>query len=286
MNGADTRPLRCWRRPAVWLVLAGAIAGGGPVQADDGAGVLRLNLRTRVETFKGSGQWDEVTIQKELPVDRTAILICDMWDDHWCTGAAKRCGALAEKMAPIIDQARSTGVRIIHSPSDTMGFYKDSPARKRLLAVELLQAEKNLDLTDPPLPIDDSDGGCDTPDSFFQAWTRQHPAIRVADTDVVGDRGDQIYSYLRREGVENIIFVGVHTNMCVLGRSFGIRQMTRWGMNSVLVRDLTDTMYDPADRPHVGHDEGTELVVQHIEKYFCPSIESADLVESLPARQP
>ncbi|MBT5709898.1 isochorismatase, partial [Candidatus Poribacteria bacterium] len=67
-------------------------------------------------------------------------------------------------------------------------------------------------------------------------------------------------------------------NMCVLGRSFGIRQMTRWGIRVALVRDLTDAMYNPAMAPHVSHDEGTELVVQHIEKYWCPTVLSSDLL--------
>jgi hypothetical protein len=75
--------------------------------------------------------------------------------------------------------------------------------------------------------------------------------------------------------------MGVHTNMCVLGRSFGIRQMTRWGMNCILVRDLTDTMYNPAMPPKVAHDEGTELVVQHIEKYWAPTLLSKDLLAIL-----
>ena len=36
-----------------------------------------------------------------------------------------------------------------------------------------------------------------------------------------------------------------HENMCVLNRPFGIRQMVYQGQNVVLMRDLTDTMYDP-----------------------------------------
>ncbi len=40
-------------------------------------------------------------------------------------------------------------------------------------------------------------------------------------------------------------------------------------------------MYDPKDRPFVSHDQGTELVVQHIEKYWGPSLLSADLVKTL-----
>ena len=75
--------------------------------------------------------------------------------------------------------------------------------------------------------------------------------------------------------------MGVHTNMCVLNRSFAIRQMTKWGMRCVLVRDLTDSMYDPNDRPFVSHDRGTELVIEHIEKYWAPSVTSEELMRAL-----
>jgi len=68
--------------------------------------------------------------------------------------------------------------------------------------------------------------------------------------------------------------------MCVLGRSFAIRQMTRWGIHCVLVRDLTDSMYNPKKAPFVSHEKGTELIIQHIEKYWCPSILSVDLARN------
>jgi len=71
--------------------------------------------------------------------------------------------------------------------------------------------------------------------------------------------------------------MGVHTNMCVLNRSFAIEQMTRWGVRCVLVRDLTDAMYNPKMRPHVTHEAGTGLVIGHIEKWWCPTCSSADL---------
>ena len=48
----------------------------------------------------------------------------------------------------------------------------------------------------------------------------------------------------------------------------------------VLVRDLTDAMYNPAMPPYVSHNEGTRLVIEYIEKFWCPSISSNDLVES------
>ena len=66
--------------------------------------------------------------------------------------------------------------------------------------------------------------------------------------------------------------MGVHTNYCVLARSFGIRQMVRLGRSVVLARDLTDALYDPRQPPYVSHARGTEMVVEHIERYWCPSI--------------
>ena len=77
--------------------------------------------------------------------------------------------------------------------------------------------------------------------------------------------------------------MGVHTNMCVLNRSFAIKQMTDWGVPCVLVRDLTDAMYNPADEPHVSHEQGTELVIEHIEKYWAPTVSSQELLTALGA---
>ena len=245
-------------------------------------GTMQLHLRSRTETATGSGVWAERFFDKAVPVAETAILICDMWDNHWCRGATERCDAIAKKMAPVINAARDSGVQIIHAPSDTLGFYADRPQRRRMMLAPRVPLPKPLDLPDHPLPIDDSDGGCDTGDEVYGAWTRQNPRIDIGEYDGISDNGKEVYCFLKQLGIKNLIIMGVHTNMCVLGRSFAIRQMTRWGIDCVLVRDLTDTMYDPNDAPYVSHDEGTELVVQHIEKYWCPSILSDELVKGLP----
>lgn len=76
---------------------------------------LHLPVRSRVEAFKGSGVWDEVRLTTQLPVPQTAVLICDMWDKHWCTGASRRVEELAHRMAPVADAARAAGIQIIHA---------------------------------------------------------------------------------------------------------------------------------------------------------------------------
>lgn len=105
------------------------------------------------------------------------------------------------------------------------------------------------------LPIDDSDMGCDcaVKCQVRSPWTRQTAAI------------------------DNVMICGVHLNMCVLGRPFGIRQMVKLGKNVALMRDMTDTMYNPERPPGVSHFKGTELVIEHVEKYWCPTFLSSDI---------
>jgi nicotinamidase-related amidase len=245
-----------------------------------GGADLTVNLRSRVEVFKGSGDWQPVSLRQSLPVEKTAVLICDMWDKHWCRGATERVEGLVAKMAPFLESARRRGIQVIHAPSETMAFYQDAPQRKRILALARVDPPAPLSLFDPPLPIDDKRGGCDTPDQFYKAWTREHPGLRIDASDVISDNGTEIYSFLRERGIRTLLVMGVHANMCILNRTFAIKRMTALGIHCILVRDLTDAMYNPQDAPRVSHDAGTELVIEYIEKYWCPTATSPDLLRS------
>jgi nicotinamidase-related amidase len=195
-------------------------------------------------------------------------------------------------MNAVLNAARSRGVLIIHCPSDTMDFYRDAPQRKLAQAAPKatpkvpLQNWCSLDeQREGPLPIDDSDGGCDCDPQCknFKAWSRQIPAIQIHEDDAITDSAEAWY-LMQQRGIENVIVMGVHINMCVLGRPFSIRQMVNQDMNVVLMRDLTDSMYNSRMKPFVSHFRGTELVVEHIEKHWCPSITSADFLGGEPFR--
>jgi type 1 glutamine amidotransferase/nicotinamidase-related amidase len=246
--------------------------------------LLHLNTRARFETTKGSGDWQvgEKTIAWQPR--QTAIVICDMWDKHTCQGATRRVAEMASRMNDVVKKARAQGVFIIHCPSDTMKFYEGTPGRT------LAQAAPKVETTIPlqrwcyldkskeaPLPIDDSDGGCDTdtpwPKGAPYPWTREIATIEIMNGDAVTDSAEAYY-LMRQRGITNVIVMGVHLNMCVLGRPFSIRQMVNQGQNVLLMRDLTDTMYNPRRSPYVAHCVGTELMVEHVERYWCPTISS------------
>lgn len=272
----------------MWCVWMWAIALAAGVEA----GEFSLSARARERTGTGPDDWMVVERTVKWDAAKTAVVVCDMWDKHHCPDATERVGEMAPRMNQVLRAARARGALIIHCPSDTMDFYKDHPGRRLAQAAPKIATTIPLENWCPlqpdreaPLPIDDSDGGCDgCPDCpGFKAWTRQHPALDILPGDAITDSAEAYY-LMRERGITNVIVMGVHVNMCVLGRPFSIRQMARQGQNVVLMRDLTDSMYNHRKAPYVSHFRGTELVVEHIEKYWCPSVTSADVLGGEPFR--
>jgi nicotinamidase-related amidase len=245
----------------------------------------RLNLHLRSQKLSsipnGYNHWESSFTEKSVLPSQTCLILCDVWDRHWSRGAAERLEIMLPAMTRVVKTARARGIRIIHAPSETMGFYANTPARERMLQTPAAAPPRSHRRPNPPLPIQDSDGGSDTGETTdTPVWTRQHPAIEIDQLrDGISDNGLEIYNFICHMRIEQILILGVHTNMCILHRSFAIKQMVRWGLPIALVRDMTDTMYNPAMPPYVSHAEGTCLVVEFIEKFWCPTILSEDLLD-------
>lgn len=248
------------------------------------AGDFKITLRERVKVDDDDFRPIEKTTRWKA--SETAIIICDMWNGHYCLSAAQRVDEMAPRMNSVVTAARNHGTLIIHAPSGTMDQYEDAPFRRRAKAAP--KSEPPVEIagwcyldpeTEAEMPVDASKQPCDDPvvGKAVKRFTKQHPGIQMIGFDAVSDKGDEIYNLLKHEGIKNVVLMGVHTNMCVLGRPFGIRQMVRLGFNVALARDLTDAMYDPREYPHVSHTRGTQLVVEHIETYWCPSLLGEDL---------
>ncbi len=252
---------------------------------------LVLNLRSR-ELAESEPKLETVAWKPE----NTALIICDMWDDHWCKSASRRVEEMAPALNETVNAARQQGVFIIHAPSSVVNFYVDSPQRKLAQAapfakppIPLANAQRwgtAWCWTDAKhegvLPIDDSDMGCSCRGEkceIREAWSRQNKLIEIVDGDAITDDGQEAFNLLAERNIENVILCGVHLNMCVLGRPFAIRQMVKLGKNVALMRDMTDTMYNPERPPGVDHFTGTDLVVEHVETYWCPSFTSTDITD-------
>src|SRR5262245_836858 len=144
----------------------------------------------------------------------TAVIICDMWNDHWCKLAAMRCSELAPKINTFAEAARAGGALVVHAPSDTMAFYAGTPQRRRARNTPrsippIPIVERWLDRSrEPELPIDDSDGGCDDPPPRRSQqpfpWTQQHPAIVIENDDIITDDGHEVYNVFKNVGIKNV----------------------------------------------------------------------------------
>lgn len=263
-----------------FLALSMAIAHAKPNNEQ----VIRVSLQKRIPSVFDSGALIIANEIQEWDGNETAIIICDMWDQHWCIGATRRVAEMAPAMNEVVSIARDRGAQIVHAPSDCMGYYKDHPARKlarkynsQSVAIKLGEGKLACEL-DQDWPFEISHGGCDdTPKcKMGNPWTKQIDAIEIKDGDIITDSGIEAGSFFLKNGIKNVILVGVHTNMCVIGRSFGLRNMVRLGMNVVLMRDMTDTMYDSTSSPFVSHFTGNSLMHEYIEKNVCPTLVSSD----------
>jgi nicotinamidase-related amidase len=251
-------------------------------------GDLTVPLRSRKQAGEGGGNaWRESVDPVTLPVDVSALIVADMRDAHWCASAAAQVDAMAEKVNQLVSAARKAGMLIVHVPSETTSFYDYHPARRRVEEIAALTVEGNYpigpsrtrEVALPPMPIANSN--CPGGGNPYPAWTRQHPAIAIHDTDIISGVGLQLYSYLLGNGIDTLFYVGIHANTTLIDRSYGMRQMSEWEMDCVLIRDLTDIMFDPQAPPRMPHDLALQQVIEHLEKHLLPTVTSQELTEAL-----
>src|SRR6056297_1313719 len=275
-----------------------------PMETDDAlVRELAVTLRSQQETSAGSGRFRRTMAAENWRPEETALIVCDVWDSHSCLNAVRRLTEFAPRLDSLLHETREMGVTIIHAPSGCMDAYEGHPARRRAMATPVaakLPEEITRWCSQIPAeergvyPIDQTDGGNDdTPEERTawvakleamgrdprRPWQKQSEMITIdPERDFISDRGDEVWSILERRGIKNVALTGVHVNMCVLGRPFGLRQMVRNGKNAVLVRDLTDAMYNPQSWPYVSHFTGNDLMVEHIVRYVCPTITSDQIL--------
>ncbi len=260
---------------------------------------ITVHKRSRIKD--GDGFNTKTTAEQWQP-DQTAIIVCDMWDSHHCLNAVRRAVEMAPRMNAVLEAARKQGVTIIHAPSSCMAPYENHPGRKLAqsapkavnLPLDIGEWCRHIPSEDGgQYPIDQTDGGEDDDPAEHKIWHEKLAALgrnpkapwkaqlgllRIDDADAISDSGVEIWNLLESRGIKNVVLLGVHTNMCVLGRPFGLRQLAKNGKNVVLMRDMTDTMYNPARAPFVDHFAGTDLIVEHIEKFVAPTITSVDFL--------
>ena len=209
--------------------------------------LVTIHKRLREETANGTYALREKT--EQWNPNQTAMIVCDMWDAHESLNAVRRLEEMAPRMNQVLESARSRGVLIVHAPSSCMERYQGHPARRRAQeaprATNLPEAigewcRKIPSEEKGKYPIDQSDSAKDDDpvedEQWHQRlvgmgrdpngpWKAQNDLLKIHDEDAISDSGVEIWNLLEHRGIKNVILLGVHTNMCVLG---GRLACARW----------------------------------------------------------
>jgi nicotinamidase-related amidase len=219
---------------------------------------------------------------------KTAVIVIDMWDRHWCRTFTARVGSLVPRLNATLEACRKLGVQVVMAPSDVVEYYKEAPQRKAMLAIPQHPEPKTIrfDPPGPPKPIDHCECGPRQPCPKGTVWTRQHPGVKIAPADLIADcnNGRELLNLCQERGIDTLLYTGVASNMCVLNRSCGILNMKRHGLRVIVVGDIVEAMTANG----IGADErpdrnftpakGSAMVLPYIEQRIAPSIRSRQLI--------
>lgn len=209
--------------------------------------------------------------RESVDPSRVGVIAVDVWNYHWCKTATMRVDALVPRINRALEAARSLGMTVLLCPSDVVDNYVGFPQREAVLAMPKIEVPTVVPVTCPPAP---DAGGCACGRErcgVNYGWDGMHPGLRIGDDDLMPDTQAEVYAICRQRGLTHLIYVGFHTQVCLLGKPMGLKAMKSAGLRCLLARDLTDAHpgYDP-ERAFTP-DLNTAQVVEHFEKHLALS---------------
>lgn len=247
--------------------------------------MISINAQHIVKKEK---QFLKVVESVDLNPSETVFFVVDVWNKHWCEYVNQHSLDLAKKIDTSLKVVRDKGIQIIHMPADCMNAYKEYPQRLALKNISILKKKRswykgkghNILLHGGFFPVQMSRKGgcpCEPVCKNELVWTKQHSEIKIEASDLISDHPIEVHNFLLQNKIKNIIYAGVHANVCLLKRPLGIRKMKSEGYNCYLCSDLTDIMYDPKMPPKTTHANALQIVLDYIEQRLCPTINSTEI---------
>jgi nicotinamidase-related amidase len=238
---------------------------------------LEFNLRRR------DPAGGKITVSTErLDPRNVGIVVVDMWNYHWCRTCLPRAGALVPRMNAAFDRARSLGMQVIFLPTDVILAYEFYPQRQAVLALPQQPLPQRLKIN-PPNAIYPDYRYCECgpgPQCLQNyGWTAMNATLQVRDNDLIANGEHEVYNICVARGLKHLLYAGIATNICLLGKPGAASNMIRDGMKCMFARDLTDAMstYD-LERGYTP-DQGTEQAIAAIERSAMPSVDFVSMLK-------
>ncbi|MCF6176973.1 MAG: hypothetical protein L3J71_14530 [Victivallaceae bacterium] len=246
--------------------------------------MLNLSVRNRKETSTRSAVFTEKLSNTEWVASETVIIIIDMWQEVELQQINERTNEMVPLMNSMLNSLRNKGVLIIHAPSEGIDFYIGQTAR--------LNAENTASASNFPAGLEQWNYWISTAEETAgypvsqtvcpPVDVHQHSGIGIHDNDAISTNSREIWNLMELHGIKNVLVAGMFSNVCVAGRPFGLRNWVRYGKNTLLIRDMTDVLYEDDLSPYISHFAANDLMTKHIEKYICSSILSSDITGTSP----
>ena len=207
-----------------------------------------------------------------------AVLVIGLWSGHHCAEADRILHELCPKVNVFLKKCRNNNMKVIFGSLSLTKLPKYAPLKNNMKNIPYARLiDKGMSF--PPLPFDDSDGGIVSRNlNFSRVGVDIHPSIEIFDTDAMSDNCKEILNYLHYHNIKHLMVLGAHTNMCVLDRAYGIKNLSRYGFPMSIVRDLTDPMVNPDGILVKDRQDASEQIIRFIEQHFCPSVDSKDVI--------
>ena len=256
-------------------------------RAGDGRTLVVTARREVGETRGGAAGDTWKAVEERIPLDptKTAVVIVDMWNYHWCRTWVGRACAMIPRMNRVLDVARRMGMRVIHAPTDVANTYAGWEQRERMAALpqrpipglELWtwpSEERMRGLPEPPWWDGEMCAGAFACVPNYGEY-KLHPELVIHPDDWISASGQDVYNLCARDGIENLIYVGGATNICLVRKPEGMINMSAAGLRCLLARDVTEAHSVGPDSEAL--DRNTAVAVRYVERHIAPSL---DIVEA------
>jgi len=230
---------------------------------------LNLSLETRDPKTN-----QVITKIEHVDASKIGVIIIDPWNFHWCMTACERVSAMVPRWNRAVEVARKLGMPIVWMPSDIVGVYSGYAQRERTLGVKLQPVPHVREM--PPVIFTAKVGDCMCGPGINChvnfGWDRINPDLFIADEDLIAATTDEVYSLFKERGITHILYMGLHTNMCLFGKPGALQFMWQTGMTCMIAIDINDanTHYNPA----TGYtpDQGTQQTDEDLQRAGVPMI--------------
>eukprot|EP00163_Fabomonas_tropica_P021420 TRINITY_DN37477_c0_g1_i1.p1 TRINITY_DN37477_c0_g1~~TRINITY_DN37477_c0_g1_i1.p1 ORF type:complete len:377 (-),score=31.89 TRINITY_DN37477_c0_g1_i1:7-1137(-) len=232
---------------------------------------------------RGSKVTDQYLLARE-----TAIVVVDVWKQHWCPEWSRTATELAKRISATCDCAREAGVTITWTPTHGgQRYHAEHPLFKKIdQAPE--SGDRDYFRTNgfpkngfPTLPQGMHELNVKCPSKKQANIPGLSPVLHIDNRDGINVEPRKVNNWWKSKGIKNIVVMGVHANACLLSK-MGTRYWHLMKYNVYIVRDLVEPTYNQAQQGRFPHSKdfqtAIDTIVRYHEKHYAASISSSELI--------